>query len=89
MRKTKTIEAKSTPMEKATFHIFPEYCKGCGLCKEKCPNDVLRWSHSLGVYGTPIVEPKDEDSCIACLICEMVCPDAAIYIEKYPKAKNK
>ncbi|MDI9481442.1 MAG: 4Fe-4S dicluster domain-containing protein [Syntrophomonadaceae bacterium] len=79
---TKKLEAVSTPMEKANFHIFPDYCKGCGLCKEKCPNDVLIWSEKLGVYGTPIVKPKDEESCIACLICEMVCPDAAIYIEK-------
>ena len=78
----KQPEPLTTPMEKANFHIFPDYCKGCGLCKEKCPNDVLIWSEKLGVYGTPIVKPKDEESCIACLICEMVCPDAAIYIEK-------
>lgn len=79
---TKKLEPLSTPMEKANFHIFAEFCKGCGLCKEKCPNDVLIWSEKLGVYGTPIVKPKDEESCIACMICEMVCPDAAIYIEK-------
>lgn len=84
---TKKIEPLSTPMEKANFHIFPDYCKGCGLCKEKCPNDVLIWSEKLGVYGTPTVKPKDEESCIACLICEMVCPDAAIYIEKHRKPK--
>jgi len=39
------------PLEKAIFHIFPDYCKGCGLCKEKCPNGVLVWSDKLGVYG--------------------------------------
>lgn len=78
----KKLEPLSTPMEKANFHIFTDYCKGCGLCKEKCPNDVLIWSEKLGVYGTPTVKPKDEESCIACSICEMVCPDAAIYIEK-------
>lgn len=83
----KEFKALSTPMDKAIFHIFPEYCKGCGLCKEKCPNDVLRWSDSLGLYGTAVVEPKDEESCIACMICEMVCPDCAIIIEKRPKKK--
>jgi 2-oxoglutarate ferredoxin oxidoreductase subunit delta len=85
----KEFKALSIPMEKANFHIFPEYCKGCGLCKEKCPNDVLRWSERLGLYGTPVVEPKDEESCIACMICEMVCPDCAIYIERKPKKKIK
>ena len=74
-------------MEKANFYIFPAYCKGCGLCKEKCPNDVLIWSDDLGVYGTPTVKPKDEDSCIACMICEMVCPDSAIRIERIRKGK--
>ncbi|NLB18341.1 MAG: 4Fe-4S binding protein [Syntrophomonadaceae bacterium] len=75
-------------MNKANFHIFPEYCKGCGLCKEKCPTDVIIWSEKLGVYGTPSVKPKDDESCIACSICEMVCPDCAIYIEKKPKKKK-
>lgn len=81
------IEAITFDMEKATFNLFPQYCKGCGLCKEKCPNQVLVWSDKLGVYGTPSVRPKDEDSCIACNICEMVCPDCAIYIEKKKKKK--
>ncbi|MEN6389951.1 MAG: 4Fe-4S binding protein [Syntrophomonas sp.] len=83
----KQIESIETPMEKANFYIFPEYCKGCGLCKEKCPNDTLIWSDKLGVYGTPTVTPKDEDSCIACRICEMVCPDCAIKIERIRKGK--
>jgi 2-oxoglutarate ferredoxin oxidoreductase subunit delta len=72
----------STPMEKANFHIFPAYCKGCGLCIEKCPTDVLEWSAELGVYGTPAVQPKNEQDCIACMTCDMICPDCAIRIEK-------
>lgn len=83
----KQIEGIKFTLAKANFYIFPQYCKGCGLCKEKCPNDVLVWSEKLGVYGTPTVKPKDEESCIACSICEMVCPDCAIYIEKIKKTK--
>lgn len=83
----KELESNVTQMEKANFYIFPAYCKGCGLCKEKCPNDVLIWSEKLGVFGTPTVTPKDQDSCIACMICEMVCPDCAIYIERVRKGK--
>jgi len=66
---SKELKPITFPMEKAVFYIFPDYCKGCGLCKEKCPNGVLVWSDKLGVYGTPTVKPKDEDSCIACNIC--------------------
>lgn len=79
---TKKPEVLTTPMEKAIFHIFPEYCKGCGLCIEKCPKGTLIWSETLGVYGTPSVKPKDKESCIACNICEMVCPDCAIRIDR-------
>ncbi|HWP97249.1 MAG TPA: ferredoxin family protein [Syntrophomonadaceae bacterium] len=86
---SKEMESISTSMEKANFYLFPAYCKGCGLCKEKCPNDVLIWSDKLGVYGTPTITPKDEDSCIACMICEMVCPDCAIYIERIRKGKER
>ncbi len=82
------IESVTFELDKATFHIFPEYCKGCGLCKEKCPNQVIIWSDKLGVYGTPTVKPKDEDSCIACSICEMVCPDCAISIIKKKTKKT-
>lgn len=80
-------EAVYFDLEKCEWFIFPEYCKGCGLCKEKCPNQVLIWSDKLGVYGTPSVRPKDEDSCIACGICQMVCPDCAISVARKKKKK--
>lgn len=82
------VEPLSFEMDKATFHIFPAYCKGCGLCKEKCPTQVIVWSEQLGVYGTPSVKPKDEDSCIACGICQMVCPDCAISIVRKKPQKR-
>lgn len=61
--------------------VFPGLCKGCGLCIHKCPTKVINWSKELGVYGTPRVEPKME-GCIVCGMCQMVCPDCAIRIEK-------
>lgn len=67
---------------KGIFHLFPGLCKGCGLCIEKCPVDTIGWSKELGVFGTPVVEPGHGKPCIACGICELVCPDCAILIEK-------
>ena len=67
--------------EKGTVTVFPSLCKGCGLCIQKCPKECLDWSDSLGVYGTPVVEPKMED-CIVCGICEKNCPDCAIAVKK-------
>ncbi|HAA89736.1 MAG: Uncharacterized protein XD63_0449 [Thermoanaerobacterales bacterium 50_218] len=71
---------------KAVFAIFPGLCKGCGLCKEKCPEGALSWSEKLGVYGTPTVTP-DPELCKACGICERVCPDCAIAIIRVDKEK--
>jgi len=88
MPKEKHFEVISDDMEKAVFHLFPGLCKGCGLCREKCPTDVIVWSDRLGIYGTPTVKAKDRDSCIACLICEQVCPDCAIKIERKKRGKK-
>ncbi|MGE5405848.1 MAG: ferredoxin family protein [Candidatus Saccharibacteria bacterium] len=81
------FEVVTEDTNKAHFHLFPELCKGCGLCKEKCPKDCLVWSDKLGLFGTPTVIPKDKESCIACGICQITCPDCAILIEKKDKKK--
>jgi len=80
-----TVKFKAIVHEngKGVFSLFPAFCKGCGLCKEKCPVATIGWSDELGVLGTPVVEPgHGEQECIACGICQTVCPDCAIKIEK-------
>ena len=73
---------KTTEGVKGIFTVSPELCKGCGLCIEKCPSQVIDWSDEFGVYGTITIYPKYIDRCTACKICELVCPDAAIDIKK-------
>lgn len=50
-----------------------EWCKGCGICVEFCPKDVLEMKDG-------VVNIKDIDSCIKCGLCELRCPDFAIYL---------
>jgi len=69
---------------KGAHTLFPELCKGCGLCIVKCPEDALSWSDLLGVYGTPAVVSSEK--CTACGICQTVCPDCAIRVDKKKKA---
>ena len=66
---------------KGLWNVYPGLCKGCGLCIEKCPVKVIEWSDKLGFMGTPSVQPRME-GCIVCGICQTVCPDAAIHVEK-------
>ncbi len=84
----KTMKPISQQGKKGNFHMFADLCKGCGLCIHKCPVNIIVWSEELGVYGTPAVKTSDQDKCIACKICEAVCPDTAIVIEKHETKKD-
>jgi 2-oxoglutarate ferredoxin oxidoreductase subunit delta len=68
----------STP--KGEIHIIEDRCKGCGFCIEFCPNDVFIESEKFNVKGYHPPEPKDPESCIACKLCELICPEFSIFI---------
>lgn len=70
--------------DKGFWNIYPALCKGCGLCIEKCPVNVLSWSKRLGFVGTPLVECRVE-GCIVCGMCQTVCPEPAIHVERKGK----
>ena len=64
------------------FYIFPQLCKGCGLCIERCPQQTLAFSARVGDLGVPLPEPGHNDAhCVACHSCELICPEAAIVIQ--------
>lgn len=71
---------------RGTWTVFPDLCKGCGLCIEKCPTQVIYWSEELGFMGTPAVKTRIE-GCIVCGLCETVCPEPAIRVERKNKEK--
>jgi Pyruvate/2-oxoacid:ferredoxin oxidoreductase gamma subunit/Pyruvate/2-oxoacid:ferredoxin oxidoreductase delta subunit len=67
--------------EKDYYH-FSSHCKGCGLCIEKCPVKALSWSkEKINYFGAPVPQ-VDIQKCIACKICEQLCPDMAIKVDK-------
>jgi len=64
-------------------HYFEkELCKGCGLCVYYCPNDVLRMTSRRNKKGYNVVETANPQECIGCKMCEINCPDFAIYVIK-------
>ena len=74
-----TKEKKRT----VTHQIDTEWCKGCGICVHFCPKDVLELNRQGKVFAAR------PDDCIACMLCELRCPDLAIQIIKEGDDENK
>ncbi len=60
--------------------VIEELCKGCNVCIELCPKDLLRESKKLNVKGIFPPTLIDQDQCTGCGICELYCPDFAMYV---------
>lgn len=54
--------------------VYPDWCKGCGICAAFCPSEVL----AVGPDGKARV--VDEAACVNCGFCEAHCPDFAIMV---------
>jgi 2-oxoglutarate ferredoxin oxidoreductase subunit delta len=59
--------------------IIADRCKGCGFCVEYCPKDVLVLSDDFNKKGYHPPKVVKEGECVNCNLCEMICPDFAIY----------
>lgn len=76
--------------KKGYVEIDIDACKGCGLCVLHCPTECLALNTSdTNRYSLHYAYLADEDKCIACLNCAVICPDAAIkvYREKTQPSK--
>ena len=60
-----------------------ERCKGCGLCTTVSPKQIValqKEKRNAKGYFTAIC--TDQNACISCAMCAMICPDCAILVEK-------
>jgi len=64
----------STKKGKTKIIIYPDWCKGCGLCAAFCPSKVFE----IDQAGKAHVVKESE--CINCGFCELHCPDFAIVV---------
>ncbi len=62
------------------IEVDENHCKGCELCVDACPQDVLSLDmERLTPKGYHPVHLHDE-GCTGCVICALVCPDAALTV---------
>ncbi len=61
--------------------INEEFCKGCTLCVEFCPRDLIKPTGKLNAKGYYVVSfQPGEGECTACTMCAVICPEVAIEV---------
>lgn len=67
---------------KVTFDI--QRCKSCGLCVDACAKNILAIdTNFINDKGYNPVKIIDEEKCVGCANCALMCPDVVITVEKF------
>ena len=86
------LDADKHSIPVGELHVIADRCKGCGYCIEFCPNGVLVLSKKFNVkgYHPPETMPGKEIECVNCNLCQVICPEFAIYSTlKFSKALSE
>lgn len=55
-------------------------CKGCGLCVDVCPQNLISVDERMNKKGVYPAFSSQPELCSGCRLCVTVCPDVAIEI---------
>lgn len=79
-------------MLKGTVVIDQSRCKGCNLCVQFCPQEVLVLDqerlNAKGYHPAKLAETT-EASCTGCAVCSVVCPDVCFTVYRESKSNAK
>lgn len=73
---------KASPKKKRAqkISVDEQFCKGCYLCIEVCPQKVWGPGQRRSRAGYSMPRVLDLKSCAVCFLCEMTCPDLALTV---------
>lgn len=68
-------------MAKGLVIVDEDRCKGCGLCVETCPKQILRLAEGrFNAKGYRPIEVTDLKACTGCAMCAIICPDVVFTV---------
>ncbi|MGC9356381.1 MAG: 4Fe-4S dicluster domain-containing protein [Anaerolineae bacterium] len=75
------LNLEKVKVPRGRVYIIPERCKGCKICIEFCPREVLVESRQINAkgYHYPEIAPGKEEACVQCDFCTLICPEFAIF----------
>jgi 2-oxoglutarate ferredoxin oxidoreductase subunit delta len=77
-------------MAQGRIVVDVERCKGCDLCREACPQDVIDLADHLNIRGyRPVILLDPEHNCTGCALCAVVCPEGCIIVYRDLPARTR
>ena len=83
------LDAEQMVIPHGQITIIPSRCKGCELCRTYCPRDVLEMSSAFNAKGYRVPEVVNLPACVACGLCQIMCPEFAIYVTELQVGAQK
>ncbi|MEJ5311391.1 MAG: 4Fe-4S dicluster domain-containing protein [Anaerolineae bacterium] len=77
-------------MAKGFVVIDVDRCKGCGLCTNVCPANILVLSRdAFNAKGYHPVVVTDVEKCIGCASCARICPDVVFTVYRQKRQTQR
>jgi 2-oxoglutarate ferredoxin oxidoreductase subunit delta len=73
------LDAHRVTRTRGDVVVLDDRCKGCGFCVEYCPRDVLVLAPTFNRKGYHPPRVARSGQCVNCNLCEMLCPEFAIF----------
>jgi 2-oxoglutarate ferredoxin oxidoreductase subunit delta len=73
------LDIQQVKIPRGEIHLIIDRCKGCEFCVQFCPRGVLQMSKEFNAKGYHYPEVVDAENCVNCDLCEVICPDFAIF----------